>query len=115
MAALPTATVRELLAYAERGGASREWLQAAADELLAALLELQERREHHRRDDTLQTARQAAALRRRGVAAIAIAQRLGCSRGSVYRLVALGQRLAPDETVSADDGPGHQRRAPWTI
>jgi len=104
MAALPIATVRELLAHAERGGASSDWLRRTADELLAALLELQELREHGRRARTLARARRAARLNLDGVSAAAIAARLGCSRAAVYRHLRLARRLTLSETDLAQHG-----------
>jgi hypothetical protein len=91
---LPIATVKTLLAHAERAGAPADWLRAAADELLRALLELQELRSHGRRDGTFQKARRAAALRRSGVAAAVIAERLGVGRATAYRLLALSRRVS---------------------
>jgi len=103
------AIVRELLAHAERGGAQADWLRGAADELLAALLELQELRSHARRARTLARARRAARLNLGGVTPAAIAERLGCSRAAVYRHLRLGRRLTLSETVLAEDGQQSHR------
>jgi hypothetical protein len=101
---LPIATTRELLAHAERAGAPADWLRTAADELLAALLELQELREHGRRARTLARARKAARLNLGGLTPVVIAARLGCSRAQVYRSLQLARRLTLSETALGQDG-----------
>ncbi len=91
-------TLRRLLAYADRGGAEREWLADAADELVAHLLHLAELRRlvDPRRLHTANLVQRVAAadarLRRNGTTTHRVAiltQQFGLSRSRVYALLRL--------------------------
>ena len=82
--------LRILMRFARNGGAPQEWLDAAADELVDALLELDSFRRGDRdprRRRTLSLAQRVARARDAGVTVSHLAERFGKSRPTIYRLL----------------------------
>ena len=84
------ADLRRLLDAAHRGGESRAFLDSAAADLHALLLEVHELREcqDRRRRATRETGRRIQRLRSKGLRRAAIVERMGISVGTYHRALA---------------------------
>jgi len=82
--------LRSVMRCARQGGAPSDWLDAVADELVDALLELDSFRRGDRdprRRRSLSLAQRVARARDAGVAVSALVERFGKSRPTIYRLL----------------------------
>ena len=82
--------LRVLMRCARQGGATSNWLDEAADDLVDALLELDSFRRGDRdprRRRTLSLAQRVARARDAGVAGSDLVERFGKSRPTIYRLL----------------------------